>query len=228
MQVRLNSISIERRFNLEAETVFRPYLHSHYTGVTEICFMALLAHSLLAVEVRLKSGSNESLLTLETETVYRPYLLSHCRGVTEILNMVHSAHALETMQIRFKCVSDDRKFSLEAEKVFPSYFPSDCIGMAEINHMWLPAHLLCASQVWLKSVRYSSLSLSLHCRVVTEMLNLVLHKQRKYGRNRSVTKGTLLMRPEQFFTPLSPCTAAGWLKKDTMHSLQASLVEIGQ
>jgi hypothetical protein len=59
VHVRLISVSNEGHFTLEAETVFRPYLPSHWSGVTKICHMALPAHALLTVQVRLMSVSNE-------------------------------------------------------------------------------------------------------------------------------------------------------------------------
>jgi hypothetical protein len=73
----LKSISNERDITLEAETVFRPYLPSHCSGVVEIGHMALSEHALPAVEVRLKSVSNEGHFTLEADTLFRPYFQRH-------------------------------------------------------------------------------------------------------------------------------------------------------
>jgi hypothetical protein len=72
-------------FTLEVETLFRAYLSSHCSGVTEICNEALTADVSFTVQVMLKSISYEVDFTLEAETVFPPYLPSHCCGVTEIL-----------------------------------------------------------------------------------------------------------------------------------------------
>jgi hypothetical protein len=56
---KFKSLNNEGHFTFEAETVFRPYLNSHCSGVNEICHFALSAHALRAVQVRLKSVSNE-------------------------------------------------------------------------------------------------------------------------------------------------------------------------
>jgi hypothetical protein len=65
VEVMLKSISNEGQFTLEAETVCRPYLASHCSGVNEIRHIALPAHALRAVQVELKSISNEVHFTLE-------------------------------------------------------------------------------------------------------------------------------------------------------------------
>jgi hypothetical protein len=45
MQVRFMLVSNEGHFTLEAKTVFRPYVFSHWSWVTDICHMALPAHA---------------------------------------------------------------------------------------------------------------------------------------------------------------------------------------
>jgi hypothetical protein len=84
VQVRLTTVSNKGHFTLEPETVFRPYLPSRFSGVTEIRHMVLLAHALRAGQVRLKSVRNEEHFTLEAEIVFRPYLPWECSGTTEI------------------------------------------------------------------------------------------------------------------------------------------------
>jgi hypothetical protein len=69
VKVRLKSVSNEGHFTLAAETVFRPYLPAHSSGVTEICHMVHPAHALRAVQVWLKSVSKEEHFTLEAQTV---------------------------------------------------------------------------------------------------------------------------------------------------------------
>jgi hypothetical protein len=48
---------------------------------------------------------------------------------------------------------------------------------------------------------------------------LTRYKPCRFGRNRSVTKGTLLLSPKQFSVPVSPRIAAGWLTHNIWHSL---------
>jgi hypothetical protein len=46
-----------------------------------------------------------------------------------------------------------------------------------------------------------------------------LHNRCKSGRNRAVTKGSLLLMPKQFFVPVGPSVPAGWLKHHMWHSV---------
>jgi hypothetical protein len=46
-------------FTIQAETVFRPYLASHCSGVSGIWDMALRTNALRAVQVRMKLVSHE-------------------------------------------------------------------------------------------------------------------------------------------------------------------------
>jgi hypothetical protein len=82
-QVRLKSVSNQGHFTHEAERVFRLYLPSHWSGVTEIRHMVFPAHVLLAVQVRLKSVSNEGHITLQAGRIFLPYLPLACSGVTK-------------------------------------------------------------------------------------------------------------------------------------------------
>jgi hypothetical protein len=66
MLVRLNSLSNEGHFSLDAEIIFL-YLHMHCSGVTHISHMALTAHALEGTQVRVKSISNEGHFTLDAE-----------------------------------------------------------------------------------------------------------------------------------------------------------------
>jgi hypothetical protein len=83
VQVRLKSVSNEGHFTLEAETVIRPYLPSHCSGVTEKFHVALSAHALQAAQFTLTPISNEGHFTLEAKTVSPPYLPSHFSRVTQ-------------------------------------------------------------------------------------------------------------------------------------------------
>jgi hypothetical protein len=121
-KIRLKSVSNERHFTLEAETVFRLYLAWHCSGVTQIYHMRIPAYALLAVHVRLKSVINEGHFTLEVEGVSRPYLSPHCGVVTEIWNIALPAHGPEAVQVRLKSVSNKDHFTLEAE-TFSSLSP---------------------------------------------------------------------------------------------------------
>jgi hypothetical protein len=56
---RLKSVSNEGHLTLETERVFRLYLPYDCSGVTEICYLALAADAIPAVQVCLKSAINE-------------------------------------------------------------------------------------------------------------------------------------------------------------------------
>jgi hypothetical protein len=107
VQVRLKSVGKEGHFTLEAQTVFRPYLPLHCSGVSEIYHMALPASGLETLYVRLRSVSNEGRFTVETDTVYRSYLASHCLGVTETSNFVLLSHALQCRDVWWKLVCSE-------------------------------------------------------------------------------------------------------------------------
>jgi hypothetical protein len=87
VQVRLKSVRNEGPFTLEAETVFRPYLPSYCSGVTQVYNMELPTHALLALQVRLITESNKGHFILEAQTVFHPYIPSHCSAVTETCHM---------------------------------------------------------------------------------------------------------------------------------------------
>jgi hypothetical protein len=55
LQLRLKSVCNEGHLILEAETVFRPYLHWDYSRVTEYYHVVLPALALQAVQIALKS-----------------------------------------------------------------------------------------------------------------------------------------------------------------------------
>jgi hypothetical protein len=68
--------------------IFRPYVASHFRGLTESSRVVLPAHALQTVRASSKSVGNEEHFIRETETVFRPYLASHCSGATEISHLV--------------------------------------------------------------------------------------------------------------------------------------------
>jgi hypothetical protein len=121
-QGRLKSKSNGGHFTIEDEKLFRPYLPSHCSGVTEICHLELPALALRAVNLMLKSVSNVGHFTLETLRVFSPYLVSHWTGITKICHMALTAHALPTAQLRLKSVSNEGHFTLES-KTFSSVSP---------------------------------------------------------------------------------------------------------
>jgi hypothetical protein len=96
----LNSVSNEGLFTLQAKRIFRPYLATHSSGVTEICHVALPAHAIHSVKVRLKWVSNEGQFTLEAQTVFRPYPPSHWSGVNQMCQMALPEHASHAQQVR--------------------------------------------------------------------------------------------------------------------------------
>jgi hypothetical protein len=81
--VRLQSVSNEGHFTVEAETVFHPYLASPSSKVSESSHVILPAQALQAVQVTLKSVSNEGHFTIAAETVCRYYLALHRMEVSQ-------------------------------------------------------------------------------------------------------------------------------------------------
>jgi hypothetical protein len=91
---------------------------------------------------------------------------------------------------------------LEAEAIFRPSLASHCSGVTETAHLAHPTHALEALQVWSKSVSNETHFtydaevifhpyLASHSSWVTETLHLhSVHKQFKFGGNRSVMKGT--------------------------------------
>jgi hypothetical protein len=71
-QVWLKSGYNEGHFTLQAETVFRPYLPSHCSGVGQIYHMAHTAHVLRAVYISLNWESNMTHFTLEAKEFFVP------------------------------------------------------------------------------------------------------------------------------------------------------------
>jgi hypothetical protein len=69
VQVRVKTVSNEGHFTIEAETVFRSYVPSHSSEVTEVSNKALPTCALRAMQVRLRSISNEGRFTIEAETI---------------------------------------------------------------------------------------------------------------------------------------------------------------
>jgi hypothetical protein len=81
----------EGHFTQEAEAVFRHYVASQCSGVTQISQMALPTRAPQPVQVWLKSENNEGHFTLEAGTVFRSYLASHCSAENQISHMaLHS------------------------------------------------------------------------------------------------------------------------------------------
>jgi hypothetical protein len=65
--------------------------------------------------------------------------------------------------------------------------------------------------VWLLSYSYS------YFLPMWESHSLPVRYKYKFGRNRAVTKGTLLLRPKQFFVPISPRIETRWLQHHIWH-----------
>jgi hypothetical protein len=83
VQIWSKSVSKDGRFVTETQTVSRPYVAFHCSGVTEITNLILPTHPVQTVQVWTKSGIKEGHFNLEAEAVFLPYLTSHCIGVTE-------------------------------------------------------------------------------------------------------------------------------------------------
>jgi hypothetical protein len=66
--------SNEGHITLAAETVFRPYLAPHCSGVTQTSYVALPSHASQEVKVRLKLSSNDGHFRFEAEKFFVPIL----------------------------------------------------------------------------------------------------------------------------------------------------------
>jgi hypothetical protein len=130
-------------------------------------------------------------------------------------------------------------------EIFP-YFVSQGSGVTETIYLALPAHALQALQVWSKFVcneghitlAAETVFVPLSPRISAERggaetscVALPAHRNMhgKFGRNRSVIKGTLLMRSKQFFISLAlHGSRVTNITCCTLFTSSSNLVEIGQ
>jgi hypothetical protein len=91
--------------------------------VTEICHMALLAHTLRGVKFRLEMFSKEGHFTPEVEAVFRPYFHSHRSGPIEICHVSIPEHGLRAVQVTLKSARNERHFTCQAETLFVRISP---------------------------------------------------------------------------------------------------------
>jgi hypothetical protein len=127
-RIMFESLTNERHFTLEAETVCRSYLPSHSIAVTENCHTALPVHSLQTLQVRLKSVSSEGIFSLRAETVFAPYLPSHCSVVTEMCHMALSAHASRAVQVTLKSVTTKGTLPLWPKQILVRMYTRIAMG----------------------------------------------------------------------------------------------------
>jgi hypothetical protein len=108
-------------------------------------------------------------------------------------------------------------------KKFSSLSAPSCSGVTQASHMALPPQAPQPVQVWsqwdsneghftLATETVFPPYLASHCsgglqHHTWHSLDM-RHNQRKSGQNQTVRKGTLLLRPKQFFVPISPCMVA--------------------
>jgi hypothetical protein len=102
-------------FNLDAETVFRPYLASHCCKVDQTPRFVLPPYATRAVHVWSKSGNKKGHFALEAEKVFRPYLATHGSGVTLTSNLEHPPHAPPPVEVWSKSICSERHFTIAAE-----------------------------------------------------------------------------------------------------------------
>jgi hypothetical protein len=73
----------EGHFSLDAETVFRLYLGSHWSWVTQTSRVVLPPYPQQTAQVWSKLGGKEGHFTVEAGTVLHSYLASHCSCMTQ-------------------------------------------------------------------------------------------------------------------------------------------------
>jgi hypothetical protein len=99
LQVWSKSGSNEGQFTLEAETIFRPYLASHCSGLTLKSEMILPRHAPDPMQDWFISVSKEDHFTLEAKTVFCPYLTSRFPGVNETRHVTILSYAQNRVQV---------------------------------------------------------------------------------------------------------------------------------
>jgi hypothetical protein len=142
-----NSVTNERHFTLEAETVFRPYVASHCRGVTETSHVALPSHTPQTVHVLSKSIFNEGHFTLEAER-FSVRILPRITARWPKCQAWHP-HIKRYKQGKFgRNWSVVRGTSLVRPEVFMPHLASFCSGMTETSHLALPSQWLQAVRIW--------------------------------------------------------------------------------
>jgi hypothetical protein len=128
--------------------------------------------------------------------------------------LVLPAHALLSVHVSSKSVSKEGPFTHEAETVFRRYVASHRRGVIGTSYLTLASHAPRSVAVWSKSVgnggqftleaervsrpylaSFSSEATNHH----TWHSRPMIHDGRKFGPNRSVTMGYILLRPKEFF-----------------------------
>jgi hypothetical protein len=102
LQVCSQSGTDKGHITLQAETVFRPYIASHFSVVTHTSQVAFPPHAPKPLELWLKSDSKKGQFTLEVETVFSLYHAPHCRGVTQTSHVALPPHAPKPVQVWLK------------------------------------------------------------------------------------------------------------------------------
>jgi hypothetical protein len=170
---------------LEAKTVFRPCLASHWSGVSQTSQVTLPPHTLQPAQNWFKWGTNEGQFSLQAETVYRPYHAWHCRGGGGSKNTRGTPSTCATIIARLVEVSQWMTLYSSGRKNSSFLLALRCSGVTQILNVMLSPHAPQPVQVWSKSdsnKRHFSYEaetvfhpcLASHCNEMTQTQHLVL------------------------------------------------------
>jgi hypothetical protein len=224
--------SNEGHFILKAKRVFRPYLASHCSRLTQTSQAALPASLPQPEQVWSKSKNNGGHFTLEVKTVFDLSRLGLRWG--DWNNTRGTLYAYDKpVQFWSKSGRIEGNFTLQAQKVSRPYLASRCSRLTRTSHVTLTPSAPQRLEVWSKSSTnempiYSwgrnSFFVSIWPRIAAWWLKHtwhclhMWHNQCKFRRNRAVKKDNLIIRPKDFLA-ISPPISAGWLKHHTWHTL---------
>jgi hypothetical protein len=122
------------------------------------------------------------------------------------------------VEVWSKSGTNEGQFTLVAETVLRRSIASHFSWVTQASRVGIPPHAPKPLRIWSKSGSNGHFPLEVervfppylasHCRRWlkhhTWHCLLMCHKQWKFGRNRVVTKCTLVLRPRQFLAPISP------------------------
>jgi hypothetical protein len=118
LQVSSKTGSNKGHFTLDAVTIFRHYLATHFRVVVQIPKFTHTPHTPQPVHVWSKLVSNKGHFSLEAETVFRHNLVLRCRVLVQMSNLTTPSHVPQPLQFVSKSGSYKGHYTLEAQKSF--------------------------------------------------------------------------------------------------------------
>jgi hypothetical protein len=197
-------------------------------GVYKHIILAHPPHARQSGQVCSKSGSNKGHFTLEAGRVFRLYLDSLCSGVSQILHVVLPPNALKPVKGWSNRERDKGNFTLMAEIFFVPMSLRIATGwfkeytwpsLQKLQNEWkFCRNRAVTKALTLEDERVSRACLTSHCRGVTQTSKVTLPPSVPQPAQ-VWSKSDSNMRPKGFLLPISPLSAAGWLKQHTWHWL---------